>query len=86
MEAILDMYPALFHIDLYLRSDYKQGNIAFYSEKYDTITIYVDRVTDGVLAHEIAHAIINDYFGFSPPSNTQEILCQYVDAHLWQDY
>lgn len=83
VERTLDMYPRNFHVDIFLRSGYKDGNIAFYSEKTKSITIFVDRVTDGVLAHEVAHAVMNAYFKTSPPRKIQEILCQYADTHLW---
>lgn len=86
VEAVLDMYPVNFHVDIYLRSGYEEGNIAVYSNRTKSITVFVDRVTDGVLAHEIAHAVINAYFSTPPPSKIQEILCQYVDVHLWQNY
>ena len=36
----------------------------------------------GILAHEMAHAVIDHYFGVKPPKATAEILAQYVDAHI----
>ena len=57
--------------------------------KYDAILLGYGRCNDGlvgVLAHEVAHAIINQYFAVPPPSKVQEILSQYVDKHLWGDY
>lgn len=86
VEAILDMYPERFHIDIYISAEYKEGSIAFYSHKTKSITVFVDRITDGVLAHEIAHAVINSYFSIPPPKRIQEILTQYVDRHLWEEY
>ena len=86
VEAILDMYPENFGIDIFLHSGYTEGNIAYYSERTKSITIFVERATDGVLAHEIAHAVINAYFQSILPPKLEEMLCQYVDSHLWQDY
>ena len=86
VENILGMYPDNFHIDVILNSGYKQGDIALYSTAAKSITVYADVVTDGVLAHEIAHAVINAHFKVPPPQQVQEILCQYVDEHLWQEY
>lgn len=86
VERTLDMYPENFHIDIFLHSGYKDGDIAFYSDRTKSITIFADRVTDGVLAHEIAHAVMNAYFKSPPPSKIQEVLCQYTDKHLWQEY
>jgi len=86
VQSVLDMHPDNFRIKINLYSQYKEGRIAFYSNKEGSITVYADRVTDGILAHEIAHAIICKYFLEPPPEKIQEILSQYVDKHLWSDY
>lgn len=86
VQSILDMFPDNFHVDIDLYPAYKKGFIAFYSHNKRVINVYADRVTDGVLAHEIAHAVINAYFDTPPPAKMQEILTQYVDRHLWSDY
>jgi hypothetical protein len=57
--------------------------LAFYSHKTKTIHVDVSSITDGVLAHEMAHGVINFYFKTPPPAKMQEILAQYVDLHLW---
>ena len=43
--------------------------------------VAVDSVTDNIIAHEIAHAVINAYFVIPPPARMQEILAQYMDQH-----
>lgn len=96
VQATLDMYPDDFHISLLLYPDYQgvekifrqftmTGNVplAFYSNKTKTIYVNVESVTAGVLAHEMAHAVINFYFKVPPPAKMQEILAQYVDLHIW---
>ncbi len=80
------MFPDNFFIDIYLHPAYEGGLIAFYNHKTESVTVYADRVTDGVLAHEIAHAVINSYFDVPPPEKIQEILTHYVDRYLWSDY
>ncbi len=85
VEAVLDMRPDAFHIDIRLQKEYRGGAVAYYSHESRTITASADRVTDGVLAHEIAHAIMNVYFSVPPPEKTQEILAQYVDQNLWSE-
>ncbi|MEH0019750.1 MAG: hypothetical protein V6Z89_08855 [Desulfobacter sp.] len=35
-----------------------------------------------MLAHEIAHAVVDHYLDVRPPRATAEILARYVDAHL----
>jgi len=87
VEAILDMWPENFNVHLYLhRGALKPNEVAFYEYKTKSLNISVDYASDGVLAHEVAHAIINQYFATPPPSKVQEILSQYVDKHLWGDY
>ncbi|RJR22177.1 MAG: hypothetical protein C4581_01355 [Nitrospiraceae bacterium] len=96
VQSTLDMYPSDFHISIMLVPDYQTaekifrqfsttGNVplAFYSNKTKTIYVNVDSVTVGVLAHEMAHAVINFYFEVPPPAKMQEILAQYVDIHIW---
>ncbi len=96
VQALLDMHPADLHIAIILYPDHDSlgkvfrefsatGNIpiAFYAHKTKSIYVNVSSVTDGVLGHEIAHAVISFYFGTPPPAKMQEILAQYVDLHLW---
>ncbi|MFH1753624.1 MAG: hypothetical protein ABH875_05520 [Candidatus Omnitrophota bacterium] len=85
VQSLLDMYPDGFKVAIYLRREYESGHIAFYRQEDRSITVYADRVTENVLAHEISHAVIHAYFGVSPPQKAQEILSQYVDKHLWSD-
>ncbi len=87
VEAILDMQPKDFKINIYLsRGILESGRIAFYDHKTKSIHISVDYATDGVTAHEIAHAVMNYHFSTPLPDKMQEILTQYVDKYLWNDY
>ena len=83
VESLLEMYPTPLHFTIMLEPHYTNGAIAEYSHHTRTIAVKVDRVTDGVLAHEMAHAVMNAFFPVPPPEKAQEILAQYVDAHLW---
>lgn len=56
--------------------------IAFYFHKLKTVYVSLETVTEGVLAHELAHSIIDHYFIIRPPSKVAEMLAQYVDKHL----
>lgn len=56
--------------------------IAFYSPKDKTIYLSVRDIELGVLAHEIAHVVIDHYYGISTPSKIHEVLVQYVETHL----
>lgn len=83
VQSLLGMYPEAFRVDIALETPREGGEVALYSHKTRRVTAAPARVTDGVLAHEIAHAVICSYFKIPPPSKTQEILAQYVDRHLW---
>ncbi|MEE8185117.1 MAG: hypothetical protein V3T96_01795 [Thermodesulfobacteriota bacterium] len=95
VKVILDMHPADFHFSIYLYNTYRDLQevyrgmdvmgkmpIAFYSHRLKAIYISLENLNDGVFAHEVAHAVINAYFGTPPPLRMQEILAQYVDKHL----
>ena len=95
VKALLDMHPeqmrftVLLHpTDRALAEAYKglgvmgEAPIAFYSHKSRTIHIGLRNASDGVFAHEVAHAVINFYFTVPPPAQMQKILAQSVDKHL----
>ncbi|MBL7070779.1 MAG: hypothetical protein ISS26_01240 [Candidatus Omnitrophica bacterium] len=94
-KKILDMHPHDFHVkirvygsgdemwDIYEyifkeRREYK----AFYIHGFDTVYIPVEYVTESILAHELAHSIIDTYFKTLPPEKIRELLACYVDVHL----
>lgn len=56
---------------------------AWYIFTRHTIYINVNDVHEGMLAHEMAHSIIDHYLMVPPPKATAEILARYVDAHLY---
>jgi len=58
---------------------------AFYSHTTLSIAVSLENITDRILAHEIAHAVICRYFGTPPPMRMQEVLAQYVDRHLGEE-
>jgi len=55
---------------------------AFYWRETDTIYLQLERISPGILAHEMAHAVIAHYFIVSPPEKIAELLCQYVDREV----
>ena len=69
--------------DAYYRIARKPCRIrAWYIYRTNSIYINVNDVHEGMLAHEMAHAIIDHYLMVPPPRTTAEILARYVDAHL----
>ena len=55
---------------------------AWYIFEYHTIYLNVDDLHEGMLAHELAHAVIDHFLLVRPPPATAEILARYVDSHL----
>jgi len=69
--------------DAFFRIYNKEGQFrAWYIYEVNTIYISVDDLHEGILAHEMAHSIIDHYLLVRPPSESAEILARYVDAHL----
>ena len=52
---------------------------------FETRTVYANAkdIHEGILAHEMAHHIIDHYMTVRPPRATAEILARYVDKHLF---
>ena len=95
VESILSMYPKEVRFTLrLLPSDEevqrvfknKYGKevdyISFYSPGEKTIYVSVKDIDAGILAHEIAHLIIDLYYGTGTPQKIHEVLAQYVESHL----
>jgi hypothetical protein len=55
---------------------------AWYIFEYKTIYLNVQDLDSGMFAHELAHAIVDNYLSVRPPRATAEILARYVDRHL----
>jgi len=69
--------------DAFFRIYKRQCRIrAWYRYRNNTVYINVRDLHEGMLAHELAHAIIDHYLLVRPPRATAEILARYVDSHL----
>jgi hypothetical protein len=55
---------------------------AWYIYEKNTVYTNVEDLKEGILAHELAHSIIDHYLLIRPPVQTAEILARYVDDHL----
>jgi len=60
--------------------DFSERSLYFFEK--NTIFISQQDLTLGMLGHEIAHAIISNFFVVPPPPKVQEILCGYVEYSL----
>jgi len=95
VQRLLDMHPPNLHLSIYIYKNQAELNTAyhrlgltgaappaFYAHLTESVSLSLDTITNGMLAHEIAHAIICFHFGAPPPMRMQEILAQFVDKHL----
>ena len=57
---------------------------AWYIYENNTIYVNANDLTEGMLAHEMAHSIIDHFLIIRPPEATAEILARYVDGHLFE--
>ena len=83
-KIIINLYPKKSFYEVRNRINGKNCRFrAWYIFEQNTIYINVGDVHEGILAHEIAHAIIDNYLSVRPPKNTSEILARYVDENLY---
>lgn len=95
VQEILDMRPKDLHLKakiyhgqndldkVYLEIfDEENKFIAFYVFKLNTLFASEEKISANVLAHEIAHCIIDHYFTVIPPKKIAEMIAQYADLHL----
>lgn len=83
-KPVIKIYPDSKELEKAYLSEYKKKSSfrAWYEFKTNTISLNVMDCNEGILAHEIAHSIIDNFLNVRPPKNTAEILARYVDTHL----
>lgn len=95
VQELLSMYPAAMNIQVRMYRDREElgatherilkfsgRHRSFYVHKLRTIFTSEQDISDSVIAHEIAHAVLDHYFNTVPPAKVAELLATYVDAHL----
>tara|TARA_Y100000031_G_scaffold144743_1_gene176601 strand:- start:444 stop:941 length:498 start_codon:yes stop_codon:yes gene_type:complete len=95
VEEVLDMYPSRIHVaikifktkkalDATYEEIFGEANSArsFYIYKTNTIYTVESEIDEAILAHEMAHCVIDHYFVILPSRKIQEILAVYADVHL----
>ncbi len=95
VETVMELFPVPLHFTIALLVDAdavaavyteKYGksikNSAFYSLSEDTIYISVKDLHNGMLVHEISHAITDNYFDFRLPYNVYELMAQFTEKHI----
>lgn len=95
VQELLDMRPAELNLKVRIYRDqadldkiymaiFAEENkfIAFYVFKINTLFSSEAKMSANVMAHEIAHCIVDHYFSVTPPRKVAEMIAQYADAHL----
>lgn len=95
VQELLDMRPKDIHLkakiyrnqndlDKVYMEIFNEENkfIAFYVFKLNTLYATEKKISANVLAHEIAHCIVDHYFSVIPPKKVAEMIAQYADLHL----
>ena len=98
VQLILDMRKAMNKVTVRVVSNgeqlneiwgkiYKNGNNprGWFIFEHNTVYLNARDVHEGMLAHELAHAIIDHYLTVRPPRATAEILAKYVDMNLFEE-
>jgi hypothetical protein len=98
VQLILDMRKPMKKVTVRIHSNegqlkgsfmqlYQQGNNprGWYLFENNTVYLNVKDVHEGMLAHELGHAIIDNFLSVRPPKATAEILAKYVDVNLFNE-
>ena len=96
VQEILDMRKLMEKVTVNIYHNKKELHLAYYEifkkscpfrawyiYELNTIFVRADDIHEGMLAHEMAHSIIDHYLSVRPPKATAEILARYVDGHLF---
>ena len=96
VQEILDMRKSMEKVTIFVSHDKKElhslyQNIfkgpcqlrAWYVYEGNSVYVNADDIHEGIIAHEIAHSIVDHYLLIRPPKATAEILARYVDGHLF---
>ena len=95
VREVLQMYPKQKKVTIRVEKDpvnlqaahharYGRGTraIAFYVMEEDTIYVTAGNLSESVLAHEMAHCVVDHFFGARPPPNVEELVAVYADENL----
>ena len=93
--AVLDMFPPQLRFSIVIHSSEKEVQkdfrriyhidveyIAFYSPHKNRIFYSADNAYLRVVAHEIGHVVVENYFTISPPQRIHEVMAQFAEKHV----
>lgn len=73
--SLSDIYRNLYGVD-------RKGEKGFYVYEINTLYVVAADFTKEIVGHEIAHAIISNFFVVQPPTKVQEVLAGYIEYQL----
>ena len=95
VQEVLEMRPPSAHVTIYVKKStdgvqaahnacYGTGTpaIAFYIFEDNAIYASVGRLSEEVIAHEMAHCIMDHFFGMRPPRQMEEMMAVYATEKL----
>ncbi len=95
VQELLDMRPPKIHLNVkiyqtkeeldkvYIEVFNEEGEfIAFYVFILNTLFACEEKISAAVIAHEIAHCVIDHHFKMAPPQKIGEILAHYAELNL----
>jgi len=98
VQELLDMRPNKLRMDariyrtrqdidtVYMEIFNEQNKfIAFYVFKLNTFYGCEEKISAAVLAHEMAHCVIDRYFEVTPPKKIGEMIAHYAELHLREE-
>ena len=74
-KGLADIYRSLYGVE-------HTGEKGFYVYEGNTLYLVADDFTKEIVGHEIAHAIISNFFVVQPPAKVQEVLAGYIEYQL----
>ena len=77
--VLIGIFYYSFYNKRFINARGKNEILLFYRFRDNTIYSYYKHIKTQILAHEMAHCIISNYFTIVPPIKSQEILAMYVD-------
>ncbi|MCP3872196.1 MAG: hypothetical protein GY699_03445 [Desulfobacteraceae bacterium] len=95
VRRVLDMFPRGLRFSIVIRpnvrevkQDFKRlyhinvNYIAFYSPSKNRVFYSADNANLRVVAHEIGHVVVENYFKISPPQRIHEVMAQFAESHV----
>jgi hypothetical protein len=73
--SLADIYRRLYGME-------RKGEKAFYVYEVNTVYVAAQNFTKEIVGHEVAHAIISNFFVVQPPEKVQEVLAGYIEYQL----